>query len=231
VRLHYAAVDKDGRPIPVPPTELAQNFVVAPGGAPAGSIDVINDDDPTGSRRSWLSESKTTGRQDYDLDGAICLRGLVTGQSAEAKRVRAGIVEFLADGKLDGKPTIIVHGRNDDRVPVSFSSRPYVGLNDLQDGARSQLRYIEVTNAEHFGTDLPGFDTRMIPLTLYHLRALDLTWARPGGQRMGPPANRRVILVRKAAGPSPTPTHAFGWGAPSQIQSQIEKRPKQRRGR
>jgi hydroxybutyrate-dimer hydrolase len=61
-------------------------------------------------------------------------------------------------------------------VPVSFSSRPYVGLNDLQDGARSQLRYIEVTNAEHFGTDLPGFDTRMIPLTLYHLRALDLMW-------------------------------------------------------
>ena len=44
------------------------------------------------------------------------------------------------------------------------------------DGSRSQLRYIEVTNAEHFGTDLPGFDTRMVPLTLYHLRALDLMW-------------------------------------------------------
>ena len=85
--------------------------------------------------------------------------------------MQAGIAEFLASGRLDGKPTIIVHGRNDDRVPVSFSSRPYVGLNDLQT-ARSQLRYIEVTNAEHFGTDLPGFDTRMVPLTLYHLRAL-----------------------------------------------------------
>ena len=44
----YAAVDKDGRLIPVPPAELAQNFAIAPGGAPAGSIDVINDDDPTG---------------------------------------------------------------------------------------------------------------------------------------------------------------------------------------
>ncbi len=172
----YAAVDKDGRPVSVPPAELAQNFAIAPGGAPAGSIDVINDDDPTGPRRSWLSESKSTGRQDYDLDGAICLRGLVSGQSPEAKRVQAGIAEFLASGRLDGKPTIIVHGRNDDRVPVSFSSRPYVGLNDLQDGQRSQLRYLEVTNAEHFGTDLPGFDTRMVPLTLYHLRALDLMW-------------------------------------------------------
>ena len=31
-----------------------------------------------------------------------------------------------------------------------------------------------MTNAEHFGTDLPGFDTRVAPL--YHLRALDLMW-------------------------------------------------------
>lgn len=71
---------------------------------------------------------------------------------------------------------LIVHGRSDDRVPVTFSSRPYVGLNSLMDGDRSQLRYVEVTNTEHFGTDLPGFDTRMVPLTLYHLRALDLVW-------------------------------------------------------
>ena len=75
--------------------------------------------------------------------------------------MQSGIAEFLASGRLGGKPTIIVHGRNDDRVPVSFSSRPYVGLNDLQDGGRSQLRYIEVANAEHFGTDLPGFNSRM----------------------------------------------------------------------
>ena len=34
-----------------------------------------------------------------------------------------------------------------------------------------------MTNAEHFGTDLPGFDTRMVPLVLYHLRALDAMWA------------------------------------------------------
>lgn len=173
----YAAVDKDGRPVSVPPAQLAQNFAIAPGGAPAGSIDVINDDDPTGPRRSWVSTSRGTGRQDYDIDGAICIRDIVVGETPNAARVRAGIKEFLASGKLDGKPMIIVHGRSDDRVPVSFSSRPYVGLNSLEDGDRSQLRYIEVTNAEHFGVDLPGFDTRMVPLVLYHLRALDMMWA------------------------------------------------------
>ncbi|MBV9066181.1 MAG: D-(-)-3-hydroxybutyrate oligomer hydrolase, partial [Methylobacteriaceae bacterium] len=184
----YGPVDKEGRPMALPVSEAALNFAIAPGGAPAGSIDVINDDDPSGPRRSWLSASRSTGRQDYNLDGAICVRELVLGHSSEAERVQAGIREFVGSAKLDGKPTIIVHGRNDDRVPVSFSSRPYVGLNSLEDGKRSQLRYIEVTNAEHFGTDLPGFDTRMVPLTLYHLRALDAMWDHLTGNKPVPPS-------------------------------------------
>src|SRR5439155_19424782 len=56
------------------------------------------------------------------------------------------------------------------------------------DGETSRLRYFEVTNAEHFGTDLPGFDTRMIPLALYHLRALDLMWAHLTEKAALPPS-------------------------------------------
>jgi hydroxybutyrate-dimer hydrolase len=56
------------------------------------------------------------------------------------------------------------------------------------DGEKSQLRYIEVTNAEHFGADLPGFDTRMVPLTFYHLRALDLLWAHLTNKAALPPS-------------------------------------------
>jgi hydroxybutyrate-dimer hydrolase len=173
----FAAVDAEGRPVATPPAEIAQNFAIAPGGVPAGSIDLINDNDPTGPRRNAISTSRSTGRQDYNFDGAMCVRELVIGETLEAKRVQAGIRAFLASGRLDGKPMVIVHGRDDGRVPAGFSSRPYVGLNSLADGDRSRLRYIEVTNAEHFGTDLPGFDTRMVPLVLYHLRALDLMWA------------------------------------------------------
>ena len=184
----YAAADADGRPMAVPAAQAAQNFAIAPGGAPAGAIDVINDDDPAGPRRSWLSLSRSTGRQDFNLDGAICIRDLVTGSSSAAQRVQAGIGEFLASAKLNGAAVMIVHGRNDDRVPVSFSSRPYVALNNLVDGEKSRLRYFEVTNAEHFGTDLPGFDTRMVPLTLYHLRALDLMWAHLTEKSALPPS-------------------------------------------
>lgn len=173
----YAAVDSDGRPAPVSEAERARNFVIAPGGAPAGGIDVVNDRDPSGPRRNWVSVSPSTRRQDYNLDGALCVRELATGDSPEARRVQAGVAEFLATGRLDGTPAIVVHGRNDDRVPAAFSARPYAGLSSLADGGRSRLRYVEVTNAEHFGVDLPGFDTRMVPLTLYHLRALDAMWA------------------------------------------------------
>jgi hydroxybutyrate-dimer hydrolase len=194
----YAAADADGRPMAVPVAQAAQNFAIAPGGAPAGVIDVINDDDPTGPRRSWLSMSRSTGRQDFNLDGAICIRDLVTGSSSAAQRVQAGIGEFLASAKLNGAPVLIVHGRNDDRVPVSFSSRPYVALNNLMDGEKSQLRYFEVTNAEHFGTDLPGFDTRMVPLTLYHLRALDLMWAHLTEKAALPPS--QVIRTKPRGG-------------------------------
>lgn len=173
----YAPVDKDGRPAVAPADELAQIFVIAHGGVPAGSIDLINDDDPTGPRRDSISIARGSGEPDDDLDGAMCLRALVISATLEAKRVQAGMNAVLASGMLHGKPTIIVHGRSDERVPANFSSRPYVGLNSLADGDQSALRYIEVTNAGHFDTDLPGFDTRIVPLVLYHLRALDAMWA------------------------------------------------------
>ncbi len=171
--LSYAAADKDGRPIPIPADVLATIFATAPGGAPVGPVDIINDLDPNGPRRSALSVSASTGRQDYNLDGALCLRDLAIGQSANAQRVQAGNREFLASGDLHSKPTLIVHGRADARVPVGFTSRPYLALNSLVEGERSRLHYVEVANAQHFGASEPGYDTRFVRLTIYHLRALE----------------------------------------------------------
>jgi hydroxybutyrate-dimer hydrolase len=175
--LSYAAADKDGRPMPIPAEVLATIFATAPGGAPVGPVDIINDLDPAGPRRSAVSASASTGRQDYNLDGALCLRELATGQSANAKRVQAGNREFLASGDLHGKPTIIVHGRADARVPVGFTSRPYLALNSLVEGDQSRLRYVEVTNAQHFGASEPGYDNRFVRLTIYHLHALEQMYA------------------------------------------------------
>ena len=90
------------------------------------------------------------GVADWNLDGALCLRNLVTGSDDWAKRLQAGVDEARRNGNLRGKPAIIVHGRNDALLPVNHTSRPYVALNRKVEGSGSKLSYVEVTNAQHF---------------------------------------------------------------------------------
>ncbi len=195
----YASVDAEGRPRAVPPAEFAEIFAKAAGGAPTGSIDLINDDDPRGPRRNDLSISRRSGREDYNLDGALCIRELAVGRSAKARRVQAGITQFLATGDLHGKPAIIVHGRADNRVPPAFSSRPYLAANSLREGGKSQLRYIEVEHAEHFGLAGPGFDTRFVPLGYYLLDALDRLWSALANADPLPPSQIVRTMPRGGA--------------------------------
>ncbi len=173
----YAAVDRDGRPVAVSPAERAQIFAIAAGRIPAGTIELINDNDPTGPRQNTLSLSPNTGRRDDNFAGALCVHHMLLSRTLESKRIEAGMAEVLASGKLDGTPAIIVHGRSDARVPAGLSSRPYVAWNSLADGETSSLRYVEVTNAGHFDTYTPEIDTRVVPLAPYHLWALDAMWA------------------------------------------------------
>lgn len=169
-----AAADSAGRPRAATAAELATIFSTAAGGAPAGSIDLINDNDPSGPRRESVSVSASTNRQDYNIDGMLCLRSLVTGSNAEAKRVQAGIAEVRATGNVRGKPTLIVHGRTDARVPATFSSRPYVALNSVAEN-NDKLRYIEVNNINHLGAGAP-FDSHYVSLTYYEEQALGMMW-------------------------------------------------------
>jgi hydroxybutyrate-dimer hydrolase len=71
------------------------------------------------------------------------------------------VAEVQRTANLRGKPTIIVHGRDDTLVPPNFSSGPYVLRNAQVEGAASRVRYVEVTNAQHFDAFLPfpGYDT------------------------------------------------------------------------
>ncbi|HEY9022757.1 MAG TPA: 3-hydroxybutyrate oligomer hydrolase family protein, partial [Burkholderiaceae bacterium] len=144
-----------------------------------GVVQIVNNLDPAGPRRSLRSASPSTGAFDANLDGALCLRDLVTGTGATAQAVQAGIGETRVTGRMNGKPVLIVHGRADALIPVNHTSRPYAALEHHVDGSASQLSYIEVTNAQHFDsfigltTLLPGYDTRFVPLHLYLMRALD----------------------------------------------------------
>jgi hydroxybutyrate-dimer hydrolase len=99
--------------------------------------------------------------------------------------VRAGVAAVQRGANLRGKPTIIVHGRNDTLAPPNFSSRPNVLRNAQVEGAASRVRCIEVTNAQHFDASppFPGYDTRYVPLHRCFIRAMDAMWAhlQPAG--------------------------------------------------
>ncbi len=135
---------------------------------------------------SW---SPSSGAADQSLDAFLCLRALATGVdavtgaalsgvlAAHSARVQAGISDVLASGNLRGKPAVIVHGRSDTLIPVNHASRAYLGLNAAREGAASKLRYIEVSNANHFDSFSNALPTLIVPLHVYLFHALDAVHA------------------------------------------------------
>ena len=180
--LSYASTDAANKPTAIPAATLAQEFGTSNGIPPTTGINIVNNDSVGGPVNSVVSVSPSTGVTDYNVDGAVCQRDLWTGTSANAARVKAGVAQIYRTANLRGKPAIIVHGRDDGLIPVSFSSRPYYGMNKTVEGASSKLSYIEVTNAQHFDTfidnaALPGYDSRFIPLHYYFNKAMDAVYA------------------------------------------------------
>jgi len=140
---------------------------------------------PTPPRPDGVKIIKNKGA----YDGASCLRRLVIGKDeienpligeerTQHERIKQGISEIRASGKLKGLPLIIVHGRNDAILPPNHTSRAYVALNSLKDGADSHLRYYEVKNAHHLDmlNKFSGFDSKYVPLLPYFFQSLDLMY-------------------------------------------------------
>ncbi|WP_423213167.1 D-(-)-3-hydroxybutyrate oligomer hydrolase [Paraburkholderia ginsengiterrae] len=111
---------------------------------------------------------------DGSYAGAFCLRALWTNNS-----LSPGVEAIRVNANLHGKPAIIVQGRADALVPINHASRPYLGLNQLNEGGASKLSLYEVTNGQHFDAFLgvAGFDTRFVPVHYYNLQALNLMWS------------------------------------------------------
>lgn len=174
----FAAVDASFHPAAVNATALAQLAATGNGIPPTTGVQLINNLAQGGATQSKQSVD-SSGTQAANLDGARCLRNLLTGGDATSQALQLGISQTLRTGNLGGRPALIVQGRNDALLPVNHGARPYLGLNAQVD-ASSKLSYIEVTNAQHFDgfIDLvPGYDTLFVPLVLYEQRALDAVYA------------------------------------------------------
>ncbi len=190
----FGATDAANDPAPLADAAEGVLFGTSNGIPPTGGVNVINNRSPGGPKRDQNSVSPSTSRADQNIDGALCLRNLAEGADAVtgldltgpatgvARRLRGGIGQILAGGDLGGRPTIIVTGRNDAILAPNHTSRAYVGLNRLVEGAGTGLRYYEVLNAHHldaltildvlFGADL--FADKFVPLHHYLFEALDV---------------------------------------------------------
>ncbi|TDM05375.1 MAG: D-(-)-3-hydroxybutyrate oligomer hydrolase [Ideonella sp. MAG2] len=190
----FANTDATGAVVPQIPAVQAGLFASGNGVPPTGGVNIVWNNAVGGARLDFLASSPSSGSADFALDGALCLRSLVTGRDPVTKqpltgllktqsdRVRAGMDEVRQTAKLRGRPVLIVAGRNDALLPVNHTARAYYGRHLLKDGKPSQARYVEVTNAQHFDSfisfgPLLGYDTRYVPLHVYFNRAMDAVWA------------------------------------------------------
>jgi hydroxybutyrate-dimer hydrolase len=181
----FSNVDGAGSPVVFSAAAEATSFATQNG--ILGSL--VYENSEGGAKVFALGTSPSTHVQDQSLDGFLCLRSLATGidpvtnapitgaLAAQSQRVQAGIAAVQATGNLHGKPTVIVQGRADTLIPVNHASRPYLGLNAKAEGVSSKLRYIEVTNANHFDTNANAMPTVIVPLHVYLFRALDAVYA------------------------------------------------------
>jgi hydroxybutyrate-dimer hydrolase len=187
---------------------LTSMYGTGSGTAPTSGIDLVNNLSVGGPLRDRDSVSASTGVQDFNLDGAVCLRNLVVGSDAAAAALRTGLDETRRSGRLNGKPVLIVHGRADALLPVNHTSRPYAALAHSLDPA-SKLSYIEVTNAQHFDSfidqaALAGYDTRFVPLQVYLARALNAMYATlRSGAALPPSQVVRTLPRGGSAGAAP----------------------------
>ena len=207
----FALTDAAGNVLAATPPQLPLSFGLGNGVPPTIGIAIVYNDSVGGARRDLFGVSPSTNLPDFAFDVARCQRELLTGRSADARRVQRGIAEVRSSADLNRKPAIIVHGRADTLVPVNFSSRPYYAENKRRERGASRLSYVEVTNAQHFDAFLPfaGYDARFVPLHLYFVRALDAMWAHlTAGAPLPPSQVVRTTPRGGATVPAPALTAA-----------------------
>ena len=221
--MSFAAIDATGRPAPLAADAAARLFADSSGVPGTGGVNVIADQAANAPILENLAISRSTNRQDLNIDSALCYRALETGKGLESVedffnhlRVRFGTREVAATGKLRGKPTIIIHGRRDALVFPNLHSRAYYALNQEREGHRSRASYIEVSTGQHFDAFISSLflgptGAQFVPLHYYFVLAMDSMYAHlTSGAPLPPPqvvrpTPRGVVPYTSANAPTRRP--------------------------
>jgi hydroxybutyrate-dimer hydrolase len=158
---HYAAIGAGGLPGIADPVTRASWWADAAGIPPGNGVGLYGGMDAS---------------LDPTLSGLDCLRGLWTGDTADARALHASVAATAARLPRKDLPLWVVHGAADGLLPTVFTSEPYIDW--LRSEGRQPL-YWNVPHAQHFDAflALPGFGERHVPLLPYGYAALDRLWA------------------------------------------------------
>ncbi len=182
----FAATDAAGRPAALAEAAAKRLFADSSGVPGTGGVNLIADWAVQGPVAENVAVSRSTGRTDLNLDSALCFRSLETGEDkaawADHAKVEAGTRAIETDGRLHGRPAIVIHGRQDALVFPNLHSRAYYALNQRTEGKRSRLSYIEVTPGQHFDAFISSLflgptGAQFAPLHYYFAQAMDSMYA------------------------------------------------------
>jgi hydroxybutyrate-dimer hydrolase len=189
-----------GRPAAISEANAEKLFADSSGVPPTGGVNLVADHAANGPILEALAVSRSTGRNDLNIDAALCFRSLQTGEGIDSAgeffnfaRVRFGTRELGTTGKLHGKPAIVIHGRRDALVFPNLHSRAYYALNQQEERRNSRLSYIEVTTGQHFDAFISSIfagatGVQFVPLHYYFVQAMDAMYAHLTGHAPLPPS-------------------------------------------
>lgn len=178
----FGAVDASGVSIPADAATRAAWWADANGIPPGAGVHLLGGGSSVEARAAALEE----------------LRALWTGDSAQARTLRASVDATQARIPREDLPIILVHGEDDGLLPIAFSSDPCVAA--LEAAGRTPT-YWRVPHAQHFDAflALPQFGDRHVPLLPYGYAALDRMLAHLA-QGVALPPSRRIDSRPRGAG-------------------------------
>jgi len=188
-KVSFAATDGAGKPTPMTAANAKKLFADSSGVPATGGINLVADWVAGGIAENLVT-SPSTGRQDLNLDSALCFRALQDGPGPDASardwlnfaQVRFGTRQVQTNARVHGRPAIVIHGRQDALVFPNLHSRAYYALNQEREGRKSRMSYIEVTPGQHFDAFISSFflgpaGAQFAPLHYYFVVAMDAMYA------------------------------------------------------
>lgn len=171
--VYFSAVDESGKPKLLANNDREQLFSSSNGIPPTAGITLVS------------------SNQSSRYQQAKCFY-----HASKQDRVKHGVNEIMATGNLNGLPTIIIHGQEDNLINPNLSSRPYYA-QALANDSELMIKYYEISNAQHFDAfaALPMYSHEFIPLHYYFEKSLELMLAHLTEGKKLPPS--QVVKTKK----------------------------------